>query len=400
MIQRGAPIRKDVTLKKFVHASCAKVTQAVVRQEKKKSASSSAAAAEPALPHGLTQTTLEDYEAEWNRYVQFASARRDIVPGRDVPWELPLVWQYMQFRGRTCKPETIKQVLTKLAHFGARNKFILATNKFDGDAVSNRAIAKMKQQQVIDARAEAHDTSEVFEAVERSTPVGHRGVSTMLSAFRITNEERFNELNREDRHHIVASVMQHTGGMRFGHFRDRHYTVESFNTDARDGSLRLITDWARYSGRRMFSIEFSANPRFECMWYHLYAPSGDLIDTYPAATVLHWHIARLRRDGETRIFAPIPSTDVSRDDRQRWLQDVFSSALPIVEVQARALIPRITPHSFRPGLAGDLYREGVALQRVASICRWNTRRVVRLYAERPSMSMFRLTNGFRLIERF
>ena len=80
--------------------------------------------------------------------------------------------------------------------------------------------------------------------------------------------------------------MQHTGGMRFGGLRTMHYTTESFTVDS-TGTLRLVTDWSRYSGRRQFAIEFPASPRFEAMWYHVYAPSGDLIDTYPAATILH-----------------------------------------------------------------------------------------------------------------
>ena len=58
--------------------------------------------------------------------------------------------------------------------------------------------------------------------------------------------------------------------MRFGGFAARNYTLESFTIDA-EGSIRLITDYARYSGLRQFAIEFAASPRFEDMWYNIYA---------------------------------------------------------------------------------------------------------------------------------
>ena len=187
--------------------------------------------------------------------------------------------------------------------------------------------------------------------------------------------------------------------MRFGGFAARNYTLESFTIDA-EGSIRLITDYARYSGLRQFAIEFAASPRFEDMWYNIYAPSGALIDSYPAATLLHWHFRRLQRDGEQRVFAPVAGEHCSRDDRQAWIRDTLLAALPISEREARAAVEDVTPHSFRAGLAGDLYRAGVSLQRIRSICRWNTPRVVLIYAERPCLSASRLTEGFRLIERF
>jgi len=275
----------------------------------------------------------------------------------------------------------------------------LPTSKFDGDAAGHRNIQRMKRQLAINARAAAAADGVAYVPVDRCAPVGRRGISMILSAFRLTSEERFNELPRKDRHHIAASVMQHTGGMRFGHFRDRQYPLDAFAIDGVDASIRLITDWSRYAGRRQYCIEFPAAPRFQSMWYEVFAPNGNLLDSYPAATVLHWHFRRLQRDGERVVFAPVLNETVSREDRQSWIREVLWRALPIPEREARLVVQNVTPHSFRPGLAGDLHREGVSLQRIGSICRWNTPRVVRLYAERPCLSMTRLTNGFRLIER-
>ena len=352
------------------------------------------------LPHGLADSSLKDYSREWSYYVQFASQVHDIVPGRDCEWDLALVWEYLQFRAQRCKPETAKAILTKLAHFGARYNYVLATSKFDGDAYTYRCLNKMKRQLVINARKSAAEAGVPYVPVDRCTPVGRRGVSMLLSAFAVTSERAFNALSRADRHHIAVAMMQHTGGMRFGGFTVRNYALDSFLIDGMHGSIRLVTDWARYSGRRQFYIEFPASPRFEAMWYNVYAPNGDLLDTYPAATLLHWHFRRLRRDGERHVFAPVPGETCSRDERQTWIREALLAALPVPEREARVAVDDVTPHSFRPGVAGDLHRDGVAIQRIGAVCRWNTQRVVLIYAERPCLSSFRLTNGFRLIQRF
>ena len=431
-------MQKDRQLKKFVHISCARAKQKVINQVKDVAGASTAAPQDPidqvkdmtaacrlapqdsenqvkditgagnaapqvasgtSLPHGLSSSSLADYSKEWDRYLRFAGQQRDVIPGRDTEWDMQFVWEYLQFRSSTCKPETVKQILTKLAHFGARHKFILATSKYDGDPFAYRSMHKMKKQLAIDARAAAEEAGKIYEPVDRCTPIGRKGVGMILSSFQLTSEEKFNALSRRDRHHVAATMIQHTGGARFGGFRKRNYTTDSFVIDA-SGTLRLVTDWARYSGQRQFAIEFPASPRFESMWYHIHAPNGDLVDTYSAATVRHWHFRRLHRDGERHVFAPVLGETCTREERQKWIREVLYDALPISEREARLAAEDASPHSFRAGLAGDLYREGVSLQRIASICRWRTPRVVRIYAERPCLSASRLTNGFRLIERF
>ena len=417
-------MRKDKELKKFVHASCAHVKQAVIDKVKdvagggasikvgntsgedvvgQDAAAVGGAAPSPSpppssLPHGLAESSLRDYSKEWSYYIKFVSQRSDVIPGRDVDWDIELVWEYLQFRATTCKPETIKSVLTKLSHFGTRNKFVLATSRFDDDAFTYRILSKMKKQLAIDARNVAKEAGVPYEPIDRCTPLGQRTISMILSSFELTSKEKFAALSRKDRHHVANALMQHTGGMRYGGFPARNYTDASF-TFGRDGTIRLVTDWSRYPGRGQFYIEFPANPRFDAMWYRIYAPNGDLIETYPAATLLGWHFELLRRDGERHVFNPVPGEMCSRDARQEWIRDVLYRALPICEREARLAVEDATPHSFRAGLAGDLFREGVSLQRIKSICRWFSK-AARAYVERPCLSMCRLTNGFRLIERF
>ena len=123
MMQRGTMIRRDKELKRFVHASGVHGQQAVINRVKDISMRPPEAV-NPALPHGLTPQSLNDYySAEWGRYVQFVSQRGAQVPGRDVQWNMTLVWEYLRHRALTCKPETVKvkQILTKLVHFARRS---------------------------------------------------------------------------------------------------------------------------------------------------------------------------------------------------------------------------------------------------------------------------------------
>ena len=398
MIRPGQPIVRDMSLRRFVHAQCAKVQQPVIQRAQRQQQSNAERQDCTELPHGLSERSLQSYQTEWDRYVSFAGERRAEIPGAVVPWDMQLLWHYLQSRSATCKPTTVKQILTKLSHFGALHGFVLANSKFDGAPAAHKAIHRMMQQLKLNARAEAAAAGADYAPVDRCTPIGVRGVSMLLSAFQVTNRQQFLRLRRADRHHIAGAIMQHTGAMRFGQFGERDYTISSFITDA-TASKRLVTDWSRYAGQRQFSIEFSSSPQFASMWYKVYAPNGDLLESYPAATLLQWHFDELQAAGETRVFAPTPGETVSREARQQWLRAALLDALPIEEREARALVEHVSPHSFRAGLAGDLYREGVALQRIGSICRWNTPRVVRIYAERPCMSMSMLTMGFRLITR-
>ena len=73
-----------------------------------------------------------------------------------------------------------------------------------------RIVTKMKRQLAIDVREEVRQAGVTCEPVDRCTPVGCRSVGM---TFRLTSESRLNELSRKDRHHIAATVIQHTGGL-------------------------------------------------------------------------------------------------------------------------------------------------------------------------------------------
>ena len=77
LIHPGQPIVKDMSIRKFVHAECARVQQPVVDRDARAEAELGIKnGVQPQLPHGLSAASLRDYMAEWDRYKQFASERR------------------------------------------------------------------------------------------------------------------------------------------------------------------------------------------------------------------------------------------------------------------------------------------------------------------------------------
>ena len=49
---------------------------------------------ETAGPPGLKFDSIVKYKEVWRHYLAFASERRNVVPGRDAPWEAGLLWAY------------------------------------------------------------------------------------------------------------------------------------------------------------------------------------------------------------------------------------------------------------------------------------------------------------------
>ena len=110
------------------------------------------------------------------------------------------------------------------------------------------------------------------------------------------------------------------------------------------------------------SIEgYPAFPAGRARWYRAYDANGVVLDTFSAATVLHWHFDRLRADGEETVFAPVAGEICSREERCRWLRTSIRAAMLPSESKAIEALEHVTPHSFRPGIAGDLLRDGMSL---------------------------------------
>ena len=135
----------------------------------------------------------------------------------------------------------------------------------------------------------------------------------------------------------------------------------------------------------------------DARWYDVFDASGEFITNLSAGMVLSWHFDQLRTAREATVFAPDVAEPFSRASRQSWLRRALRSALHPEETSTLAMIESVTPHSFRPGLAGDLLTEGVPLARIAVECRWQGTRIVRMYAERMPLIAARSARGFRRI---
>ena len=104
--------------------------------------------------HGLKPLTLETYTQEWGKYTAFAVRRGySLVPGRDAPWDLLLVYNYMLWRGETCKPTTLARIFSILTHFGTVSGFLLSNSRYDNDSLTYRRLKNMKKQLVLDFSA-------------------------------------------------------------------------------------------------------------------------------------------------------------------------------------------------------------------------------------------------------
>lgn len=379
--------------KRAVHASCRRLQDlAIVTAGTLQSINGK-------LPHGLRPDTLATYAAEWSRYLQFAQrvGFTNGVPGRDGPWVPHLLWRFLLHRSEKCKPSTVFAGLSALAHFGHYHRQVLPTRKEDGNALLHRDIANMKREIALYYCSTRGITNLTYD-VAHSTPLGRHEVELLLSAFQLVGRRQFQNLNRSDRHHVVASVLQHTKGMRFGHFLYRDYTVRSFVRGA-DGAFRLTTDWHRYQGQRRYVLEFAAQPRWDCLRYNVRRKDLSIATTLTAAEILQWHFDMLRAAGERLIFRPALGRRPTRQERKRWLQSALLDALPLSDLEARKEVLFVTPHAFRAGIAGDLLAAEVPWDTIAIWCRWHSMRAMRMYATRPALFAKRRSHAFRTILR-
>ena len=237
-------MRFDATFDTAIHVDCAHVQLMVHASDElvgvvAGSADEALRLAET-LPHGLQPKTVDTYRSEWRQYL--ALARRLVgtsgLPGKDVPWNPYVLWRYMLMRSETCKPTTVNGCISALAHFGHRHRFVLPSTKWDGDPLLRRDILNMKRE--ISILHKTNGGADRYDA-DHSTPLEGRSVGLILSALQVFDEKSFNALTRKHRHHLAITPMQHTKGMRFGHFIARRYTTKSFTRNV-EGCSRLYTD--------------------------------------------------------------------------------------------------------------------------------------------------------------
>ena len=118
--------------------------------------------------------------------------------------------------------------------------FVLPSTKFDGNPLLYRQLKNMKREISLLYQLKVGDGGATFD-VKQSTPLGRDTLCLLLSAFQVFHELAFLRLRRKHRHNVAILLMQHTCGMRFGHFLSRDYLTSSLVRDS-NGSFRLVTD--------------------------------------------------------------------------------------------------------------------------------------------------------------
>ena len=336
------------------------------------------------LPPGLTEDSRATYSAEWRKYYDFAYQRLGYVPGEHEPWEVGILWQYMQWRATTCKPTTLASHLSKLAHAGVSHGHLLPLQKAEQPTLLYKQVKRMIRQLQLE-----YSAKEASGSTGGSMPVGNAVITAMLRTFQAYFRGNFLALSRANRHHLVMCAMQHTAALRFGHFVHKRFRVKDITWLA-DGSAQLVTDWQRYPGKPPSTLRFPSRPHWRCQMYR----PKDRVNVWDitASTLLQWHVAGMH--GDDYIFEPVPSVIPSRESRQRWMRKAlllvygshYTAAASMADQDTiERVVARVTPHSFRGGLAVDLRNEKASWEQISVEGRWKSKRAVKIYASRSTL---------------
>ena len=342
---------------------------------------------------GLRPSGLSTYSLEWERYILFSEGTVHDVPGRDMEWDADHLWRFLCERSKTCKPSTVISIMSALKSHGVHHGFLLPTAKGEQPSVLRWRIRNMRKQLHINYKGKS---SGAEASVNTCVPLGNKSVAMMLSAHRVTDERTFLALPRQARHHLVASLLQHTAAMRFGHFVDRNYTVSDFKKAPVDGAYRLFTSWSRYTTKRKYCLIFPRHPKRAGKVYVVESQSGEELATLTAAEVLEWHLHQLNHPSAS-VFAPVPGVKPLRSARQTWLRTTWTAILGNAAAEDKKLVHKITPHSFRPGLATDQWRAKEPSLVIMAEGRWAWKKTMEMYATRIPLQVRRVSLGFTVV---
>ena len=336
------------------------------------------------LPPGLTEESRATYSKEWRKYYNFAFQRLGYVPGEHEPWDVGILWQYMRSRAETCKPTTLASHLSKLAHAGVTHGHLLPLQKSEQPTLLYKQVKRITRQLQLE-----YSKKEAAGSGGGSIPVGNAVVTAMLQTFKAYFRGDFLALSRANRHHLLMCALQHTAALRFGHFLHKKFKVRDITWLA-DGTAQLLTDWQRYPGKPPATLRFPSVPHWACQMYH----PKDRINTWDvtASMLLQWHVSDMCPDDY--IFEPVPAMTPTRESRQRWMRKAMSltyeshyvptGSATDQDALTRALA-RVTPHSFRGGLAVDLRNEKASWEQISVEGRWRSKRAVKIYASRSTL---------------
>ena len=328
---------------------------------------------------GLEPGTVGKYKKEWRQYIKFCELRGAVkIPGRDKPWSIAEVAEYLEWRGRTNNVRSLAQIKSKLKHCGMCYNHLLPTAREEGPSLLRLQLALVCKA-IGKAQVAALARVGISAGPKRSLALGRIAISLLFSAHGATNRRGFLALDRKTRHRLAICATMHTGCMRFELLRQL-WRKGSFRYSEPDACWRARSDWHKMRRRTgEFEIDFPERPHFQSMRYNSYTDKGTVTHSFVAADVLRWQIEKEKSTRACYIFAPVRGVLESSASFQTWLRQVFRNILVEDEREVAALVSAITPHSFRAGMASDLERENVPRARIKKIGRWDSDRALEQY---------------------
>ena len=310
-------------------------------------------------------------------YIRF-SARQGFtkIPGRDAEFDIILMQKYLQWRGNKNNIRSLNGIKSKLKHCGVCHGFVLPTAKGDNESVLRLQLQLVTSDIRKKKKRQCKKQGKTDEP-KRSLALGKVSISLLFSAMGVHDEKSFKALSSPSRHWLAMSVCMHAGAMRcflLCLLRDG----SSLRWSDIDQAFRMSEDWHKMKKGGAYTIPFFKHPPYKALQYEFLTSEGKRRGTFTAATVLEWH--NQTRDRNEKMFAPMGEKMPSAHQFQIWLRGAFTRLLIGQPQEVNALVSAITPHSFRAGLAGDMWREGVITRVIMKFGRWNDPRAMTQYA--------------------
>ena len=340
--------------------------------------------ADPAF--GLEPSSAIAYAREWALYTTWwgtSGPGRLGLPGRDRPWDFQILYAFMRTRARTCRPSTLRSVLTMLKEGGAKYRHFLPTQKHEQPHILYHRIRRMMAQLAKEHRARTAATPAAAPAAtgpRRATAVGTKSIGIVISALGATSPAGMANMGRTNAANIVKMAFSHTGALRHGHFSSRRLRVGHIRDKPAMARVNMITSWSKYpraDRSAEYTITFPDVPRWACQAYTISGPDGAPTGQVVTASQLwRWYVHAYSPAAHEELLNPTGCPD-PRQDFQAWLRHVLASVLP--SALPPHVIAAVTPHSMRAGFVTDNNTFGVPMEQTMNHGRWRSRRAFDLY---------------------
>lgn len=310
------------------------------------------------------------YRKEAVRWIQFHNGDR-LIPGVHTPFDTNDLISFLTVRSKTTK--ALSAIVCKLKKMGE-----LCSQELHSCKHQQPSLQYQRLRSAINRLRRGRRDAGLDNGNNAATAVGNFAISILLAALDCGEFLNFQSLAQLHRECLTILVMQHSGCMRFGIFRYTTITRRNLSYATQDLSWVLSTDWGKYQATtRAYTIRFPSDPgHLHPANYHVSRfPLG--MQDVPAGHIIAWYVRTLGPDYplDAPLFPALEAFADKRSTYQRWLQHMFTLALPA----GSAIPPLIRPHSARAGWATDRSRQETPTHTLLAEGRWSDRRAMRTY---------------------